>query len=219
MGLSSALTDAAASLVADASTIINLVATGNAAAILRAIPQRVLVVDIVQTELEAAGARGRASLEGFRELVATGLIDVAPLPEAADPVFESLVVGAAAETLDDGEAATIACALARRAAALVDERKATRLCGARFPHLVLASTVDLLCHAEVQRQFGRGLLEAAVYNALREGRMSVLPHQVDWVVDMIGSERAAACESLPRRVRVAGIEPGRGQPSTTREQH
>lgn len=211
MGLSSALTDTTASLVADASTVINLVATGHAKAILRAVPHRVSVVDVVRAELDTTTGRGRASLDGFLDLVAAGLLDVVPLPEDAEALFESLVVGAAADTLDDGEAATIAYALTRPGVALIDERKATRLCGARFPHLVLASTVDLLCHAEVQRQLGSGPLEAAVYNALREGRMSVLPHQVDWVVDVIGSERAAACDSLPRRVRVAGIEPGRGQ--------
>ncbi|ODS56465.1 MAG: hypothetical protein ABS36_08770 [Acidobacteria bacterium SCN 69-37] len=211
MALSSALTDAASSLVADASTVINLVATGNAAAILRALPQRVLVVDVVQAELETAGARGRTSLEGFRGLVATGLIDVVPLPEEADSLFEGLVVGSAAETLDDGEAATIACALARPAAALIDERKATRLCCERFPLLRLASTVDVLCHAEVQRQLGPGPLETAVYNALRDGRMSVLPHQVDWIVGVIGSERAATCDSLPRRVRDAAVDPGGGR--------
>lgn len=210
MASSSALTDPVAALVADASTVINLVATGHAAAILRALPPRVLVVDVVQAELESAGTRGRTSLEGFRALVATGLIDVVPLSEEADPVFESLVVGAAAETLDDGEAATIACALARRAAALVDERKATRLCSERFPQLRVASTVDVLCHAEVQRQLGTEVLETAVYNALRDGRMSVLPHQVDWIVSVIGVERAATCDSLPRRVRGAAVDPGGG---------
>lgn len=208
MGLSSALADPAAPLVADTSTIINLVATGGAPAILRALPNRLAVVDVVRAELETARARGRPSLDGFRDLVAAGMLDVVPLPEQAAAYFEGLVVGSAAQTLDDGEAATVAYALIRPAIALIDERKATRMCGERFPHMALASTIDVFCHAQVQRQLGADALGVAVYNALRDGRMSVLPHQLDWVVGLIGSERAAGCDSLPRRVRSASTDGG-----------
>jgi predicted nucleic acid-binding protein len=201
MGLLSALTNPAAPLVADASTIINLIATGTAPAILNALPHRLAVVDVVPTELETGRARGWTTIEGLRILLADKMLDVVALPEQADAHFEGLVVGAAAETLDDGEAATIAYALSFNAVALIDERKATRICAERFPHLALASTVDVFCHPEVQRQLGADALGIAVYNALREGRMSVLPGQVEWVVGIIGPERAALCGSLPRRVR------------------
>ncbi len=211
MGLSSALTDAATPLVADASTIINLVASGVAPAILRALPHRVVVVDVVGAELETARTRGRTTLDGFRTLVAAGMLDVVALPEHGAAYFEGLVVGSATQTLDDGEAATVAYALIRPAIALIDERKATRMCGERFPHLTLASTVDVFCHAEVQRQLGADALRAAVYNALREARMSVLSHQLDWIVRLIGAERAAACGSLPRHVRSAYTNSGDGQ--------
>ncbi len=201
MGLSSGLTKPAAPLVADASTIINLVATGSAPAILNALPHRVAVVDVVPAELETGRARGWTTIEGLKRLLADKMLDLVTLPEQADAHFEGLVAGAAAETLDDGEAATIAYALSCNAVALIDERKATRICTERFPHLALASTVDILCHPDVQRQLGADALGRAVYNALREGRMSVLPRQVDWVVGTIGLERAALCGSLPRRVR------------------
>ena len=45
MGLSTALTDPAAQLVADTSTIINLIATGSAADIIAALPNRIAVVE------------------------------------------------------------------------------------------------------------------------------------------------------------------------------
>lgn len=201
MGLSSAPTDPAAPLVADASTIINLVATGSAPAIVNALPHRVAVVDVVPAELETGRARGRTTIEGLKSLLADRMLDMVTLPEQAAVHFAGLVVGAAAETLDDGEAATIAYALSCNAVALIDERKATRMCAERFPHLVLASTVDVFCHPEVQRQLGADALGRAIFNALREGRMSVLPRQVEWVVGVIGLERAALCASLPRRVR------------------
>jgi predicted nucleic acid-binding protein len=201
MGLSSAPTNPAAPLVADASTIINLVATGSAPAILNALPHRLAVVDVVPAELETGRARGWKTIEGLKTLLVEKMLDLVTLPEQADAHFEGLVVGAAADTLDDGEAATIAYALSHNAVAVIDERKATRICAERFPHLALASTVDILCHPEVQRQLGADALGRAVYTALREGRMSVLPGHVEWVVSTIGSERAAMCGSLPRRVR------------------
>lgn len=119
-----------------------------------------------------------------------------------DPSVE-LVIGPAATTLDDGEAATIANALAHAGTALIDERKATRLCAERFPQLRLACTDDVLNHPEIQRQLGAQALSDAVFNALDSGRMRVLPQHLEWIVELIGVERAALCQSLPRRVRVS----------------
>ena len=109
---------------------------------------------------------------------------------------------------------TIAYALARSATALIDERKATRICAARFPRLRLASTVDLLAHPEVQRQLGVDGVGDLVFRALRDGRMSVLPHQLDRILDVIGDERAALCASLPKRLRTQPRPPSRRDAST-----
>lgn len=214
MASSTALTDPAARLVADASTVINLIATGSALDVLAALPNRVTVVDVVPAELETGRARGRAACDELKTLVAAGRIDIVPLPDEAGPHFEGLVVGAAVDTLDDGEAATIVHALATSATALIDERKATRICAARFPRLRLASTVDLLAHPEVQRQLGAEAVGDLVFRALRDGRMSVLPHQLDGIVNVIGEERAALCASLPRRLRTAPKPPSRWDAST-----
>ena len=116
--------------------------------------------------------------------------------------FEELVVGPADTTLDDGEAATIAYALTHTSTALIDERKAMRICAQRFPNLRVASTVDVLNHPEVQRELGTDALADAVFNALVRGRMRVLPHQLEWVVALIGADRAALCHSLSRRARM-----------------
>jgi predicted nucleic acid-binding protein len=204
MGLSSALTDPIALLVADASTIINLVSTGNAAAILGALPNRVVVVDQVPAELETGRALGKAACHGLNTLITAGAIEVVTLPDAALPHFEDLVVGSAVQTVDDGEAATIAYALAFNATPVIDERKATRICTERFPHLRIASTIDVLVHDEVQQTLGVQGLQESVFRALQVGRMGVLPQYLDWVVELIGRERAALCASLPQRVRSVG---------------
>jgi predicted nucleic acid-binding protein len=203
MGSSTALTDPAARLVADASTIINLIATANAAAILSALPNRVLVVDVVPGELETGRARGREAFDRLTELANAGAVEIVGLTDEAAPYFEDLAVGAAAATLDDGEAATIAYALAHAGTALIDERKATRICAHRFPQLQVACTVDVLVHPEVQRRLGADLLGDVVFRALRDGYMGVLPRHVDWIVGLIGEARAALCPSLPRRFRTS----------------
>jgi predicted nucleic acid-binding protein len=203
MGLLTVLTDPSAQLVADASTVINLIATRCAQEILSGLPNRVVVVDVIPTELESGSQRGREAYDRLKQLVAAGLMDVVQLGDSAAEYFEGLVIGPAARTLDDGEAATIAYASARGSTALIDERKATRICAERFPQLSVASTVDVLNHPQVQRQLGPQGLADAVFNALVDGRMRVFPHHLEWIVELIGIDRAAMCQSLPRRVRMS----------------
>jgi len=201
MGLSTALTDPAARLVADTSTVINLISTGSAGDIIAALPNRVAVVDVVPAELESGRLHGREACDRLKELASSGVLDIVELGDDALPHFEDLVVGPAVSTLDDGEAATIAYALAHATTALIDERKATRICRERFPQLRLATTIDVLIHDRVRERLGHALLMDAVYRALQDGKMSVLSHHLPWVVSLIGEERAAHCPSLPQRAR------------------
>jgi predicted nucleic acid-binding protein len=188
-------------VVGDASVIISLNATGCAADILRALPNRLAVVDVVPAELETGRPRGRQDADRLYELVRAGLVDIVSLGNEAEQHFEGLVVGSAAETLDDGEAATIAYALARGALALVDERKANRICAGRFPDLRVGCTTDVLSHPKVCEKLGQTALAGAVFNALYLGRMRMLPHHAEWSIELIGIERAALCVSLPKSAR------------------
>jgi predicted nucleic acid-binding protein len=202
MGSLTCLTDPAALIAADTSAVINLNATGCAREILRAIPNKVMVVDVVLRELEEGRPRGRRDADSLQALVAAGLVEIGKLGDIAALHFERLVVGPAAMTLDDGEAATIAFAVARGAIAVVDERKATRLCAQMFPELCVGCTVDMLAHPKVQQGLGKPTLAEAVFKALYQGRMRVLPQHVEWVIGLIGPEKAAMCSSLPNSVRV-----------------
>ncbi len=195
------LIDPAALLVADASAAINLNATGCAEAILRALPNRVAVVDVVPRELELGRRRGRQDPDLLNGLVAAGVLAIVKLDDAAARHFEGLVVGSAAMTLDDGEAATIAYAVEHGGIAIIDEKKANRICREKFPGLRVGSTVDIFAQPDVVRALGRDSLAQALVNALQRARMRVLPHHVDWVVGLIGPEQAALCVSLPRSVR------------------
>ncbi len=141
-------------VVTDASVIINLNATRTAAAIIGCFPNRFLVTKTVRRELLTGGSRGHGSWEGLEALIHDGSIELVEMEPGDGPVYRSLVEGGFKETLDDGEAATIAYAVGRGAIALIDERKARRICADRFPTLRLASTVDVLCHGLVKKLLG-----------------------------------------------------------------
>jgi predicted nucleic acid-binding protein len=197
------LTDPSTPAVIDTSAAINLIATGCAAEILKALPNRVLAVDAIPVELEEGHRRGRIDADLLNELVAARLIEVVTLNDAATQTFEQLVIGPAAMTLDDGEAATIAYALEHSGIAIIDERKATRICAERFPGLMTGCTVDLFAYPHVGHALGHERLAEAVLNALKIARMRVLPLHIAWVVNLIGAGEAASCMSLPRSIRQA----------------
>lgn len=200
----SRLTNPAVEVVADASIAINLVASGCAAAILSALPNPAVITTIVMSELEEGRRAGRSDAEAIAELAAASLISVVPLSEAQERHFESLVVGRGVDTLDDGEAATIAYAVETGAAPLIDERKAMRICVEKYPAIHLGCTVDLFAHEAVEAALGRDGVAEAVFSALHHARMRVLPRHMEWVVHLIGQDRAALCLSLPRKDRISG---------------
>jgi predicted nucleic acid-binding protein len=61
------------------------------------------------------------------ELIDAGHVRRANLSSATMPVYQTLIEGHTAETLDDGEASTIAYAQESSGIALIDERKARTL--------------------------------------------------------------------------------------------
>jgi predicted nucleic acid-binding protein len=187
--------------VLDTSVVINLIATGHAQSILSGLPHKSVIVDTVVDELGRGTSNGRTDINRLSDLVTNAHLAVVPLGTIGSLEFERLVTGGSAETLDDGEAATIGHALEANGIAVIDEAKATRISTERFPGLAVASTVDLLAHAEVERLLGRDVLADAAFRALTGARMSVLPHQMDWIVDLIGMQRASVCASLQRLLR------------------
>lgn len=195
------LNDPTRILVVDASAAISITASAHALQIVSAIPNHLIVPDIVVSELESGSQKGYANAEQLRDLIKDGKLDAVTMGEVASGHFESLVIGPARDTLDDGEAATIACALESGGVPLIDERKARRICDERYSDLPYGYTVDLFAHPNVGEALGDANLAQAVLNALTEARMRVLPHHLDWVVSLIGPENAAQCNSLPRTVR------------------
>lgn len=199
----SCLTDPTVPVVADTSVLINLNATRCAETILEALPNPFLVVSEVILELKGGEQAGRDDAAAVDAWHSSGHVQIVQLGDTGMQHFTSLISGPITQTLDDGEAATIAYALAMEphAIPLVDERKANRICAARFAGLVTGSTVDLLAQDDIRVALGCVRLADAVFNALHDGRMRVLSHHLKWVVGLIGPERARQCRSLPGSVR------------------
>jgi hypothetical protein len=102
------------------------------------------------------------------------------------------------EGLDDGEAATIAYAVAHSAATVpvVDERKATRIFRKRWSDRVAIGTMALISNDRILTSLPQEHLREAVYSALIHARMRVPNDSREWAIELIGMERAAACPSL-----------------------
>jgi predicted nucleic acid-binding protein len=201
MNSSSFLTDPRVTLVADASVVINLNATARAAEIIKAVPNPIVVTDNACIELEMGARNGHQDHRKLTELIDAGLIQRVRLGNAGAPIYESLIDGSATQTLDDGEAATIAFAHQHGCIALIDERKARTLCAAAFPALYVASAAELLTHSVIAGAIGAQGQTDALVNALNIARMRVPPEHLEKVMALIGPERAALCSSLPRTAR------------------
>ena len=90
------------------------------------------------------------------------------LDERTAPVVADTSVVINLNATGDGEAILGAlpnCARERSAIALIDDRKAIRICADRFPELAVGCTVDVLAQRHVQAALDRRLADA-VFNAL-----------------------------------------------------
>lgn len=188
-------------LVADASVWINLVAGARAADVIRVLAMRPQIPRIALNELERGRDKGRRTAAALADLIKDGLVEVAELPLEAEGTYLNLVAGSVSQTLDDGEAATLALALQVGAVAIIDERKAINLARDRFPALQIISTTELLLSDVVRSVFSDEELGNILFRALREARMRVPEHLLEAVCACVGLERAAGCVSLPARAR------------------
>lgn len=191
--------------VADASVWINLAATGRCAEVLAALGAPIAIVDVALGELQRGSSSGHGVLAHIDPLIQSGLIHVVTMAPDDEDAFLSLVAGGTADTLDDGEAATLVVAARLKGIALIDERKATAIAKRRFPALNLRSTTDLLFATLPDEGASAGPLAEALFSALRGARMRVPGHWQARVIEVLGPQRASLCNSLPARLRTAPV--------------
>ena len=198
LGEPSRLTPSSRVVVLDTSVVLNLLASGAAARVLETlglafwVPTQ--VVREVRRQPDPASSSERSTL---RYLLDTGLVrELTPEDGALDTVLD-LVAAPSPDGLDDGEAATIAIAESLGCSPALDERKARRIATARRPDQTLSSSIDLFKALEWHTELQGGELCEWVFNALRHANMRVLHPHTEWVMQLIGRERAARCPSLP----------------------
>lgn len=188
-------------VVADSSVVINLNATRRAEVILDALPNQVLVTEQVLGELRSGRGGMHRDSALLAELIAGGSAQAVQIGKSAEDDFIGLVSGAATETLGDGEAATIAKAVEVGGLALLDDRKALRICIERFPGLRTSGTVDLLRDPRLAEALTERQLADAVFHAAHDARMHVPAQHGRWVIELLGRDRALLCPSLARIAR------------------
>lgn len=193
--------------IADASVWINLAATGRCAEILAALGAPIAIVDVALRELQRGSSNGHGVLAHVEPQIQSGQVHVLSMTAEDEEEFFGLVAGRAAETLDDGEAATLVVAARLKGTALIDERKATAIAKQRFPTLDLRSTTDVLFATLPDEGGNAGPLADALYSALRGARMRVPAQWQTRVVEVLGAQRTSQCNSLPAHLRALHGDP------------
>ncbi|MCK1640180.1 hypothetical protein IVA95_21880 [Bradyrhizobium sp. 157] len=184
--------------IADASVIINLIATGRPREIIEALGHPFLVTENACVELEEGARKGHDDHAELMKLISAGVVTMVTLGDTALVAYEQLIDGSYVRTLDDGEAATIAHAQAISAVPLLDERKARSICAASFSNLSMLCSAELLMDSALAAKFGALGQVDLIVNALKMGRMRVPSEHVAKIRNMIGENVAAQCPSLPK---------------------
>jgi predicted nucleic acid-binding protein len=195
MTYSSSLADTKSALILDTSVLINLHASGYGERIFAALPNDILVSEIVANELEHETSKCKGEHQFIHELIACHKVSLIALSECEYEIFEALVSGT--PSLDDGEAATIAISSCRNIMPIIDERKGRYLAQTRNPNIRSGWSLDLFRHPQVVAELGAVLSIDALHRALRDGRMRIHEEHCDHVVSLIGVQRAIECRSLP----------------------
>lgn len=184
--------------------MLNLLGSGCAQRILEVLPARKVVVSRVSREILRHPLQPRATTDPLAPLIDAAVLEMLPLREPALERFMTFVGAPAPDALGDGEAATLAVAELLGLTAVIDDGKARRIASFASPSGQLLSSVDLFRHEAVSAALGAEDHANAVYSALVNARMRVLPGDESWARGLIGSARAELCPSLRKRRRTAG---------------
>lgn len=198
--MTSASVDAIDTVVIDASVAINLLGTGVSRDILSVVPWRVVIERRAHREIRRHPIDGCDHAAELHAWEVNGWARTVSLQADMRRTFDALTSGSLIRTLDDGEAATIAYAVgdSERTVPVIDEKKATKIFQQRWPNRRLLETADIFRALVEAELVSKRFASDAVYSALTHARMHVSHRMRPWVLDLIGSSRAAACPSLGR---------------------
>ena len=190
-------------IVLDSSVVINILACGDAARFLKELDRKVVLPRQVVNEIRREPVQHPDSTNSFPNLLQSGLLQLYELEDENYLKFLDLVGAAAPDSLGDGEAATIAVAEHLQCAAIIDERKATRIARGRRDVSLTACTIDLYTHSLAAAKYSREEVASLIFSSMQHARMRIPQERRPWVLDLIGAERAMQCSCFPKSFAVA----------------
>lgn len=188
-------------LVLDTSVVLNLLACEAPARLLEALGGTFVVPRQVIDEIVREPQGTREPNNTLSGLLGSAHLLMHKLEGVHLEAFIDLAAALPPDGLDDGEAAAIATAEELGCGCVIDERKATRIAQERRPQSTIICTVDLFLEAKQRELFEPADLRDLVFGALTRARMRVPDHHGEWVVDLIGTERAGTCATLTKIMR------------------
>jgi len=148
-------------LVLDTSVLINLHASRRGYEILDALPNSVVLPQIVASELEHETSKKNGEYKFIQDLLVSKNVSLTGLREHEYDIFQSLV--SRNHSLDDGEAATIAIAASRGYLPIIDERKGRKRAQALITDKQPGWSLDLFRHPKATTKLGPALSLDALY--------------------------------------------------------
>ncbi len=188
MNFLSSVTDEELVLVIDTSVLISLYACTYGEQILSAIPNKIIVPQIVVSEFE----RGTQDKNFLPTLANKKIVELSELTDEEDELFEKFIL-----TLDDGESATIAIAINRNILPVIDERKGRGFLIGLNANIVAGWSLDLIRHSKVISKLGSPDDLEALFLALYESHMRIPEERAEEIIALIGEDRARKCTCLP----------------------
>lgn len=161
-------------LVLDASALINLLGCGNPGLVLAALGVRCLIEQRTLAEITRHPVGDISREATLDALLSDGLLYPCRMTSEEYDIYLSLVSGRPSDVLGDGESAAIATACGTGHALILDDRKARRICGARFPGIPVASSLGLFIEAGNRAGWSIVQVRDLVHTAREMARMNVV---------------------------------------------
>lgn len=188
--------------VLDASAAISLLGSGMAVEFLKDLGPLELTI-VRNTAAEVLTHPIDNSKSPLDVLEALGYLRIVEPSEETTILAVELITAPEPDDLGDGESFAIAHASIARGTVVLDDKKARRICSARFPQVSIADSIQLFRHPLQPLNPDRSRL--ALESALRTARMHVLEKDFDWVKALLGQD-VDLFPSLRRLARTAKRE-------------
>ena len=158
-------------LVLDASMLINLLATQECSAIVAALGVRCVTPEQALAEITKDPITRQPFPNRERALQRLSAVGVHILSGDHYERFLAIAGAAPPNGLGDGEAASLATAIALRFGICLDDGKARRICSEMYPEGTIVWSADLIAHARVVKALGKVRATSCYDHARQFGRM------------------------------------------------